>query len=53
MKSSDPHPWAVGEVAARFDLPPNVLRHWVTVGLLRPPRLPPGRGLVGEGEDGG
>ncbi|KQY56918.1 MULTISPECIES: MerR family transcriptional regulator [unclassified Nocardioides] len=40
MKSS-PHsngPWSVGQVAERFDLPTNVLRHWETVGLLTPER---------------
>ena len=40
----------VGEVAARFDLPTNVLRHWETVGLLRPPRDPAGRRRYGEDE---
>lgn len=38
MKSSVENPWSVGEVAARFDLPTNVLRHWETVGLLAPAR---------------
>lgn len=40
MKSTS---WSVGEVAARFDLPTNVLRHWETVGLLAPGRDPAGR----------
>ena len=40
MKSTS---WSVGEVAARFDLPTNVLRHWETVGLLEPERDPAGR----------
>lgn len=30
--------WTVGQVAARFDLPTNVLRHWEAVGLLTPDR---------------
>ncbi|MCX6395620.1 MAG: MerR family transcriptional regulator [Propionibacteriales bacterium] len=30
--------WTVGQVAERFDLPTNVLRHWETVGLLTPER---------------
>ena len=40
MKSSS---WSVGEVAERFDLPTNVLRHWETVGLLAPARDGAGR----------
>ena len=35
MKSSDV---SIGDAAARFDLPTHVLRHWETVGLLRPGR---------------
>jgi DNA-binding transcriptional MerR regulator len=50
MKSSDAHPWSVGEVAERFELPTNVLRHWETVGLLRPPRDSAGRRRYGEDE---
>ena len=38
MKSSPARPWSVGEVAGRFELPTNVLRHWESVGLLRPER---------------
>ena len=30
--------WTVGELAARFDLPTNVLRHWESIGLLAPDR---------------
>jgi len=48
MKSSVEHPWSVGDVAARFDLPTNVLRHWETVGLLRPDRDAAGRRRYGE-----
>lgn len=50
MKSSSPHPWSVGEVAARFELPTNVLRHWESVGLLRPARDTAGRRRYGEDE---
>ena len=50
MKSSSEHPWAVGDVAARFELPTNVLRHWESVGLLRPPRDSAGRRRYGEDE---
>ena len=35
MKSSDV---SIGDAAARFDLPTHVLRHWETVGLIRPGR---------------
>lgn len=35
MKSNQ---WTVGQVAERFDLPTNVLRHWEAVGLLTPAR---------------
>lgn len=35
--------WSVGDVAARFDLPTNVLRHWEAVRLLQPARDPAGR----------
>src|SRR3546814_6963546 len=39
MKSStNDAVWSVGQVAERFDLPTNVLRHWETVGLLTPER---------------
>lgn len=38
MKSSRDRSWSVGEVAERFDLPTSVLRHWETVGLLKPQR---------------
>ena len=48
MKSSSEHPWSVGDIAARFDLPTNVLRHWETVGLLRPERDAAGRRRYGQ-----
>lgn len=50
MKSSPEHPWSVGEVAERFDLPTNVLRHWESMGLLRPERDAAGRRRYGEDE---
>ena len=50
MKSSSEHPWSVGYVATRFDLPTNVLRHWESVGLLTPPRDAAGRRRYGEDE---
>ncbi|MGP6176083.1 MerR family transcriptional regulator [Microbacterium sp. A196] len=50
MKSSSSHPWSVGEVAERVDLPTNVLRHWESVGLLRPARDQARRRRYGEEE---
>ncbi|MGO2745591.1 MerR family transcriptional regulator [Microbacterium sp.] len=50
MKSSAEHPWSVGEVAERVGLPTNVLRHWESVGLLRPERDQAGRRRYGEEE---
>lgn len=50
MKSSAEHPWAVGEIASRFDLPTNVLRHWESVGLLKPARDSGGRRRYGHDE---
>jgi DNA-binding transcriptional MerR regulator len=39
MKSSTGNgPWSVGQVAERFDVPTNVLRHWESVGLITPDR---------------
>lgn len=40
MKSSQ---WSVGQVAERFDIATNVLRHWEDVGLLAPARDAAGR----------
>lgn len=48
MKSSAQELWSVGEVAGRFGLPTNVLRHWESVGLLRPARDSAGRRRYGE-----
>lgn len=48
MKSNAQHPWSVGEVAERVDLPTNVLRHWESVGLLTPDRDDAGRRRYGE-----
>mgnify|MGYP000890003173 CR=1 FL=1 len=50
MKSSVVNPWSVGEVAAKFDLPTNVLRHWESVGLLTPARDAAGRRRYGQNE---
>ena len=50
MKSSVENPWSVGEVAAKFDLPTNVLRHWESVGLLTPARDAAGRRRYGHDE---
>ncbi|WP_144876880.1 MerR family transcriptional regulator [Microbacterium sp. 1.5R] len=50
MKSNAEHPWSVGDVAERFDLPTNVLRHWESVGLLEPERDAAGRRRYGEDE---
>src|SRR5258708_2266239 len=36
MKSS---PMTIGQVAGRFGLPTHVLRHWESMGLLRPTRV--------------
>lgn len=47
MKSSAERPWSVGEVAERFSLPTNVLRHWESVGLLTPERDAAGRRRYG------
>jgi DNA-binding transcriptional MerR regulator len=47
MKSSPGRTWSVGEVAERFDLPTNVLRHWESVGLLEPARDGAGRRRYG------
>lgn len=38
----------MGDVASRFDLPTNVLRHWESVGLLRPARDTAGRRRYGQ-----
>jgi DNA-binding transcriptional MerR regulator len=43
MKSNADRTWSVGEVAERFGLPTNVLRHWESVGLLDPARDSGGR----------
>src|SRR5690606_10903924 len=37
MKSSSVE-LSIGELAARFGLAPHVLRHWESIGLLRPAR---------------
>jgi MerR family copper efflux transcriptional regulator len=42
--------WTVGELAARFDLPTHVLRHWETLGLLTPARDASGYRRYGRGD---
>ena len=42
MKSSSVE-LSIGELAARFGLAPHVLRHWESIGLLRPARRVNGR----------
>jgi len=48
MKSSAVPRWSVGDVAGRFGMPTNVLRHWESVGLLTPERDAAGRRRYGE-----
>ncbi|HKX66361.1 MAG TPA: MerR family transcriptional regulator [Intrasporangium sp.] len=36
-RASSDH-WTIGELASRFDLPTNVLRHWESLGLMAPER---------------
>jgi DNA-binding transcriptional MerR regulator len=51
MKASKPEEtWTVGELAARFDLPTHVLRHWETLGLLTPERDASGYRRYGRGD---
>jgi MerR family transcriptional regulator, copper efflux regulator len=51
MKASErDETWTVGELAARFDLPTNVLRHWETLGLLTPERDGSGYRRYGRGD---
>jgi DNA-binding transcriptional MerR regulator len=42
--------WTVGELAARFDLATNVLRHWESLGLLAPERDGSGYRRYGRGD---
>ncbi|GAB3211958.1 hypothetical protein GCM10027294_36300 [Marinactinospora endophytica] len=46
MKST-PAEMSIGELAERFGLAPHVLRHWESVGLLRPDRRSNGRRCYG------
>lgn len=39
MKSTDDLSLSIGELAGRFGLATHVLRHWESVGLLRPSRV--------------
>ena len=51
MKASDREKtWTVGELAARFELPTNVLRHWESLGLLMPERDASGYRRYGHGD---
>jgi DNA-binding transcriptional MerR regulator len=51
MKARDrEQTWTVGELAARFELPTNVLRHWETLGLLAPERDSSGYRRYGHGD---
>ncbi|MEQ6902186.1 MerR family transcriptional regulator [Nocardioides sp. YIM 152588] len=43
MKPTATIRWSIGELAERFDLPTNVLRHWEEKGLLHPARDAAGR----------
>lgn len=38
MKATETSDWTIGDLASRFDLRTNVLRHWETLGLLTPGR---------------
>jgi len=40
----------IGDLASSFGLAPNVLRHWETMGLLRPARVEGSRRVYGEGD---
>ena len=51
MKANDrEQTWPVGELAARFELPTNVLRHWETLGLLTPEHDASGYRRYGRGD---
>lgn len=51
MKASErAETWTVGELAARFELPTNVLRHWESLGLLAPQRDASGYRRYGHGD---
>ncbi|WP_345505625.1 MerR family transcriptional regulator [Terrabacter aeriphilus] len=51
MKASDrSRQWTVGQLAARFDLPTHVLRHWEDLGLLAPERDASGYRRYGQGD---
>ena len=41
---------SIGDIAQRFDLPPHVLRHWESVGLLAPARDSGGQRRYGDGD---
>ncbi|MGN9838807.1 MerR family transcriptional regulator [Nonomuraea sp. H19] len=48
MKSSEN--LSIGELAERFGLPTHVLRHWESVGLLRPARRAGGQRSYGQAD---
>ncbi|MFI7641158.1 MerR family transcriptional regulator [Nonomuraea sp. NPDC049400] len=48
MKSSED--LSIGELAERFGLPTHVLRHWESMGLLRPARQTGGRRSYGHAD---
>ncbi|MCU1536372.1 MAG: hypothetical protein JWP82_723 [Humibacillus sp.] len=51
MKANARHEtWSVGELAARFGLPTNVLRHWESLGLVTPERDGSGYRRYGHGD---
>lgn len=47
MRVKPSEEWSIGQVAERFDLATNVLRHWESVGLLTPDRDSAGRRRYG------
>jgi DNA-binding transcriptional MerR regulator len=47
MKSSE---MSIGELATRFGLAPHVLRHWESMGLLTPGRVPGGQRRYGDAD---
>lgn len=47
MKSSE---MSIGELATRFGLAPHVLRHWESMGLLTPSRVPGGQRRYGDAD---
>lgn len=50
MESVSDREWTIGELARVAGVAPHVLRHWESVGLLRPNRNSAGRRLYGAQE---